>query len=116
MQVQVHTDDKVQGSESLSTWVQTEIKDKLARFGEHVTRIEAHLSDASGTRVGVADKHCTLEARMAGHPPVAVSHDAAKVADAVHGALDKMTRKLDHTLGRVRDAHGRDTVRGSTGE
>jgi hypothetical protein len=47
---------------------------------------------------------------------VAVSHDAAKVADAVHGALDKMTRKLDHTLGRVRDAHGRDTVRGSTGE
>jgi hypothetical protein len=66
--------------------------------------------------VGVADKHCTLEARMAGHPPVAVSHDAAKVADAVHGALDKMTRKLDHTLGRVRDAHGRDTVRGSTGE
>ena len=51
MQIQVHTDDKVQGGESLNAWVETEIKDKLARFSEHITRIEAHLSDASGTRV-----------------------------------------------------------------
>lgn len=116
MQVQVHTDDKVQGGESLNTWVETEIKDKLARFSEHITRIEAHLSDASGTRVGAADKHCTLEARLAGHAPLAVNHEAAKVADAMHGALDKLARKLDHTLGRARDAHGRDTVRGATGE
>ena len=40
MQVQVHTDDKVQGGESLNAWVETEIKDKLARFSEHITRIE----------------------------------------------------------------------------
>jgi ribosome-associated translation inhibitor RaiA len=116
MQIQVHTDDKVQGGESLNAWVQSEIKDKLARFAEHITRIEAHLSDASATRVGVADKQCTLEARLAGHAPLAVSHEAAKVADAMHGALDKLQRKLDHTLGRARDARGRETLRGTSGE
>jgi hypothetical protein len=116
MQVTLHTDDKVQGGESLSAWAETEIKDKLARFAEHITRIEAHLGDASASRVGTTDKNCTLEARLSGHQPVAVSHEAGKVADAVHGALDKMTRKLDHTFGRVRDAHGRETLRGSTGE
>ena len=60
----------------------------------------------------MVDKRCTLEARVAGHAPLAVSHEAGKVADAMHGALDKLARKLDSTLGRARDANGRDSIRG----
>jgi hypothetical protein len=41
-----------------------------------------------------------------------VSHDAAKVAEATHGALDKLVRKLDSTLGRSRDPHARESIRG----
>jgi hypothetical protein len=33
------------------------------------------------------------------------------VADALHGATEKLARALDTALGRVRDAHGRDSVR-----
>jgi ribosomal subunit interface protein len=115
MQIQLNTDANVQGRESLAEWVETELKHKLPRFRDHITRIEVHLSDASAARVGEADKRCKIEARLAGRQPVAVSHDAAKVADAFHGAVDKLLRKLDTALGRVRDAHGRDSIRGESG-
>lgn len=113
MQVQLNTDAKVQGPESLAQWVETELKDKLARFRDHITRIEVHLSDASASRVGLTDKRCKLEARLAGRQPVTVSHDAAKVADALHGAADKLSRALDTDLGRARDARGRESIRGA---
>lgn len=112
MQIQLNTDANVQGRDSLAAWVEAELKDKLTRFRDQITRIEVHLSDASAARVGEADKRCKLEARLAGRQPVAVSHDAAKVADAFQGAMDKLQRKLDTTLGRVRDAHHRDSIRG----
>lgn len=111
MQVQLNTDANVHGSESLAAWVETELKDKLRRFGDHITRVEVHLSDASASRVGATDKRCTLEARLAGRQPLAVSHDAAKVGDAVRGALDKLHHKLDAVLGRLHDARGRDSIR-----
>ena len=116
MQVQVNTDDKIQGRESLTHWVESELKDKLARFRDQITRVEVHLSDASGARRGETDKQCTLEARLAGHQPVAVSDQGAKVADAFAGAVDKLARKLDTILGRARDAHGRESIRGNPGE
>ena len=112
MQVQLNTDDNVQGDESLAAWAEAELKDKLERFRDAVTRVEIHLSDASATRVGATDKRCTLEARLAGHAPVAVSHDAAKVGEAFRGAADKLARKLDTVVGRSRN-HGRETIRGT---
>ena len=32
MQVQVHTDDKIHGGESLAQWVQQEAQSRLARY------------------------------------------------------------------------------------
>ena len=115
MQVQLNTDKNVQGQESLAAWVESELKAKLARHVDSITRVEVHLSDASPTRGGEVDKRCKLEARMAGRQPVLASHDAGKVADAFHGALEKLLRVLDSAQGRVRDAHGRDSIRGETG-
>lgn len=116
MQIQLNTDANIQGHESLASWVETELKGKLERFREHITRVEVHLSDASATRVGGHDMRCTLEARVAGRQPVAVSDDAAKVADAFHGAVDKLIRSLDTSLGRERDARGRESIRGEISE
>jgi len=112
MQIQLNTDANVQGRDSLAAWVESELKKELQRFADHITRVEVHLSDASATRIGETDKRCKLEARLAGRQPVAVSHDAAKVADAFHGAVNKLQRKLDTALGRVRDTHKRDSIRG----
>lgn len=112
MQIQLNTDTTVQGSDAMIAWTQRELGERLARHRDHITRVEVHLSDVNGGRGGEADKRCLLEARLAGRPPVAVSHVAAKVADAVFGASDKLLRMLDTTLGRERDARGRESIRG----
>jgi hypothetical protein len=111
MQIQLNTDNRVHGDESLALWAERELRERLHRFGEHITRVEVHLSDVNGVRVSEHDKCCKLEARLAGRAPVVVSHEAGKVADALHGATEKLVRALDTALGRVRDAHGRDSVR-----
>ncbi len=113
MQIQLHTDNHVHGEVSLADWVEAELKDRLARFRDHVTRVEVHLSDVNAARSTGHVKRCKLEARPAGRPPVAVQHDAAKVADAVHGAADKLARLLDTTLGRAKDVKGRESIRGA---
>jgi ribosome-associated translation inhibitor RaiA len=114
MQVQLNTDKNIHGDDTLAAWVETELKDKLVRFRDQITRIEVHLSDTSGPRNGDQDKRCKLEARLAGRQPVLVSHDAGKTGDAVRGAIEKLQRALDTTVGRLRDAHGRDSVRGAS--
>lgn len=112
MQIQLNTDDHVQGSEALAAWIESELKSKLGRFREQITRVEVHLSDSNAARVSDRDKRCKLEARIAGRQPLAVSHDAGKVADALLGAADKLVRALETTLGRARDARGRESIRG----
>lgn len=112
MQIQLNTDNHVHGDTSLAAWAEAELKDRLARFRDHVTRVEVHLSDLNAARSDGHDKRCKLEARLAGRQPVAVQHDAAKVADAVHGAADKLARLLDTALGRAKDAKGRESIRG----
>ncbi len=112
MQIQLNTDKNVQGDESLAGWVERELRTKLARHQDHVTRIEVHMSDASPTRHGANDKLCTLEARVAGRQPTAVGHEAASVPEAFHGALDKLQRVLDKEMARGRESHARASIRG----
>lgn len=114
MQIQLNTDNHVQGADSLGDWAERLLRERLSRFVDHITRIEVHLSDVNGARVAGQDKRCLLEARLAGRQPMAVSHEADRVADAVQGAADKLARALDTALGRRRDADGRASIR--TGE
>lgn len=111
MQVQVHTDNKIQGGESLAQWIQEEATARLGRFRESITRVEVFLTDVDAGKSGANDKRCRLEARPAGRQPVTVTADADKVADAFTGAVEKMARALDTDLGRVKDRSGRETIR-----
>lgn len=111
MQVQVHTDDHIHGGESLAQWIQDEAGTRLARFREHITRLEVFLTDLDAGKSGAEDKRCRIEARVANRQPVTVTADADKTATAFVSAVDKLTRALDTDLGRVKDRHGRDTIR-----
>jgi ribosome-associated translation inhibitor RaiA len=111
MQVQVNTDDHIHGGESLVQWVQEEATSRLARFRDHITRLEVFLTDVNAEKSGANDKRCRLEARVANRQPVTVTADADKMAAAFIAAVEKMTRSLDTDLGRVKDRHGRDTIR-----
>jgi ribosome-associated translation inhibitor RaiA len=111
MQVQVHTDDHIQGGESLAQWVQDETSNRLARFKDVMTRVEVFLTDLDAGKSGANDKRCRLEARVASRQPVSVTADADKMASAVIDAIEKLTRVRDADLGRVKDRNGRDTIR-----
>lgn len=111
MQILVNTDDHIQGGESLAQWVKDEATTRLARLSESITRLEVFLTDLDGGKSGVNDKRCRLEARVAGRQPVSVTADADKMATAFIDSVDKLMRLLDAELGRVKDRHGRDTIR-----
>lgn len=116
MQVQVNTDDHINGTDSLAQWVTDEAKARLSRFQDHVTRLEVFLSDVDAGKSGNQDKRCRIEARVTGRQPVAVTHEADKMANAFIGATDKLARALDTDLGRAKDRHGRDTIRTAEAE
>ncbi len=116
MQVQVNTDDHIEGGESLSQWITAEATSRLSRFQDHVTRLEVFLSDLDAGKSGANDKRCRIEARVTGRQPVTVTAEADKMANAFIAAADKLFRALDTDLGRLKDKHGRDTIRTAEAE
>jgi ribosome-associated translation inhibitor RaiA len=104
MQIQFNTDSNIHGTDDLAARVEGMVAGALERFSEQITRVEIHLSDVnSQDKAGDDDKRCVLEVRLAGRQPIAVTHQAANVQQAVTGATDKMKSALDTTLGRLRD-------------
>lgn len=102
MQVQVHTDKHIEGTQERSEWINKALQAALQRFSSHITRVEVHLSDENGGKQTLPEnKQCTLEARLEGHQPQVVKHQATSLHLAVEGAADKLVRVIEHTLGRV---------------
>lgn len=115
MQIQVNTGNGLDNSESLERWASAHLQDALARFGQDVTRVEVQLSDENsvhkGTSKGAADIRCTMEARLAHHQPLAVTHHADNQDLAFRGAAQKLQSLLAHTLGKLDHHKDRDTIR-----
>ena len=83
MQIQVNTDHSIEGHEALAAQVSGVVESALSRFGDHITRVEVHLSDESSHKRGHNDKRCMMEARLEGHQPSALTHQAATLDQAV---------------------------------
>jgi ribosome-associated translation inhibitor RaiA len=103
MKVLVNTDRNIEGHEALAAHVSRVVEAALRRISEHIARVEVHLSDENGDKSGQNDKRCVMEARIEGRQPVAATHQAATLHEAVDGAADKLTRLVGSTLGRLRD-------------
>lgn len=101
MQIQINIDHNFEVHEATMTQFRNTVQDALSHFSEHITRVEIHLSDENADKSGQNDKRCLLEARLEGRQPMAVTHSAANLSQALHGAADKMTRMIESTLGRA---------------
>jgi hypothetical protein len=113
MQVQVNTSNGIENKESLERWAEQFLNEQLARFRQDITRIEVQLRDTNSGKSGADDKRCTLEARVAGRDPVAVTHHAQSQDEAMRGAATRLVHHLEHVLGKL-DRHqhrDRDTIR-----
>lgn len=108
MQIQINTDRNIEGHEALAAQVSGVIESTLSRFSDHITRVEVHLSDENSDKKGGNDNmRCLMEARLEGRQPVAVTHQAATLDQAVDSAADKLARLIESTLGRLRDHKSR---------
>ena len=101
MQIQINTDHHIEGHEALTAWAAGEVKSALSRHSGHITRVEVHLSEENGHKGGQSNKRCVMEARHEGRPPMAVTHHAQSLHQAVTGAADKLNRMIESTLGRA---------------
>ncbi len=103
MQIQINTDHNIEGREALATYVSAVVENALTLVSDHITRVEVHLSDENSHKSGQNDSRCMIEARLEGRQPIAVTHQASSVEDAVGGASDKLARLIGSTLGRQRE-------------
>lgn len=103
MQIQINTDHSVPGREALSAHVSAVVENALSHVKDRVTRVEVHLSDENGPKTGTPDMRCTMEARLASHQPIAVTHESESLHQAINGAAEKLTRLIESTLERLRD-------------
>lgn len=103
MQIQINTGESVNGREALYRHTEDVVKDALGRFADHVTRVEIHLSDVNGHKIGDNDKRVLMEARIAGRPPIAVTEQAGSLHQAIDGATQKLKRSLDGAFAKMTD-------------
>lgn len=111
MQIQINSDDNVTTTEEMRLDIEAEIEKSLGRFGDQITRVEVHLADANADKPGDNDKRCVVEARLGGMQPEAATHHGASLEDAYRGAVKKLRRSLDRTVGRLHDHKGAPTIR-----
>lgn len=107
MQVLVNSDHHIVGGEDLTERVRGVVAGRLERFEGRITRVEVHLSDLNSLKLGERDKRCMMEARVGGLKPIAVSHEAPTLTEAIHMAADKLERAVARTLGKLEDTPGR---------
>ena len=95
MQVLLQADPNTDGRHKMQAHLEAVINDALERFGERITRVEAHLSDAhSAAKPSPDDIHCTLEAHVVGIGPIVVKDHAGNAHQAIEGAVRKLKRAV----------------------
>jgi hypothetical protein len=112
MLVQVNTDNHIENSTSLQDWVRREVEVDLGRFEPQLTRVEVYLSDLNSHKNAQVDKQCTIEVRIGGLEPIAVTKEAGTLEAAVDAALDVVSLTLDSRLERLQEKKGRTPMGG----
>ncbi|MHB8931117.1 MAG: HPF/RaiA family ribosome-associated protein [Melioribacteraceae bacterium] len=103
MQIQINTDNHIKVHKAFAAQINDVVESALNRLNDTITRVEIHLSDENGEKSGQDDKRCVMEARLEGRQPIAVTHNAATVDQAVNGAAEKLVRLIEGILGRQQD-------------
>ena len=101
MDIQIRHDDNIPGD--INERLTPIVRDVLSRYSDQITTVEVHLADENGPKHADGDVRCTIEARVEGRKPTAVTSRANDVYTAVNAAAEKMLKKLDTDLGKLRE-------------
>lgn len=110
MQIQTHTDNHIQGDETLYAHVQESVEHALGRYEDRITRVEVFLAEeyARDKHIGhndADDKRCVIEVRLRGLKPLSVRHHDDTVREAYENAAQKMRHLVEKTIGRLEHRH-----------
>ena len=90
MQILLNTDSHTDGREAMSDHLESVVKEALGHYGERITRVEAHLTDANGAaESGPDDIQCTLEARPVFEGDALTDADKGGITTYVGGKFDE---------------------------
>jgi ribosomal subunit interface protein len=103
MQIQINSDKNIDITSDLKQDYKSKIEKKLMRFENMISRIEVHLSDENSEKSGLDDKKCLIEARMLNRQPIIVTETSDVIEKSFASALNKLRRKLDSIVGKMRD-------------
>jgi len=102
MTIQLNTDKNLTIHQEYENKIKNAINEGLSRFDDLITRLEVHLSDENGSKEGLEDKRCLLEARISGKEPIAVTNLGSNYDLALHGAINKLKSKLETIAGKLK--------------
>jgi len=116
MNIEIRTDKNIQNSERLITYVRAELNAEFQRHSERITHFSVHFNDENSAKGGADDIHCMIEARPAGLKPVVVNHRGHNIDTALHGAIDRLKRSLEHIIEKTTNPRGGALELAETGE
>lgn len=102
MQIEVRSDHNLAAREAAAASIKGEVERSLGAFSHRITRVDVHLSDATGGNGGKDDMHCMMETHLKGHDAIVVREKAATMETALSGAVHTMRRSLERAFDRER--------------
>lgn len=103
MIIQLNTDKNLTIHSEYEAQITSKLNHDLERYTDHISRIEVHMSDENGSKGGVNDKKCLLEARFEGKPPI-VTSDLGDTYDlALKGATEKLRNALKTVVSKLQE-------------
>ena len=101
MDFQFNSDSSVMGTQDVAQRIEEQLRHRLGRFEERLTRLEVHVRDTNAAKGGGDDKSCTIEARPRGGDPLSVTAQAGEVDAAARQAGSKMATVLERHFGKA---------------
>ncbi len=101
MQITVNTDNTLDTRHGLDEHVQKVVQEHIGRFGDHIRRVDVHLSNENRQKGPDGGNRCMMEASVSGYQPVVVQDHAENIVQAISNAAGKLARSLDSALGRL---------------
>ncbi len=102
MQIHIIIDSSSSAGPLLHAQVSGRVTEALAEVADKITHAEVHLSDDESATAG-SPLCCLIEARLRGHQPMLVAHQAANVDSAVTGALGNLLQVMECAFARSRN-------------
>jgi hypothetical protein len=104
MQILIYTPLDGNDRNELAQPIKLRVEGELSHLAPHITHVEIYLRYKSLSTAEIAEKHCLMEARLQESHPVAATHSACTLEEAINVTLGKLKQSLDYSLRRFRRA------------